>query len=235
MKIIAVIPCFNVGSSIIKLINKTLPHVHKIIIIDDCCPKKTGDIVNKFFKKKNKVIVLLNKRNLGVGGAVKKGYLYSLKIGCNYIVKLDGDGQMDPKHIPKFKQLAKIKKADYIKGNRFFKSKEIFKMSAIRFLGNIGISYFGKLSTGLWHIFDFSNGYTFIKSDVLKKINFKNVKNNFFFETDILFQLGINNAKVIDINIPARYTKIQSNLKVLKVSHYFFIYNLINFFKRFIR
>ena len=50
----AVIPCFNVGSSIIKLINKTLPHVNKIIIIDDCCPRKTGEIVNKFLKKKIK-------------------------------------------------------------------------------------------------------------------------------------------------------------------------------------
>ena len=235
MKIFAVIPCFNVGSSIIKLINKTLPHVDKIIIIDDCCPRKTGEIVNKFFKKKNKVIVLLNKKNLGVGGAVKRGYLYSLKIGCNYIVKLDGDGQMDPKHIPKFQKIARIKNADYVKGNRFFKSKEIFKMSAIRFLGNIGISYFGKLSTGLWHIFDFSNGYTFIKSDVLKKINFKNVKNNYFFETDILFQLGVIKAKVFDLNIPARYTKVQSNLNVLKVTHYFFLYNLINLFKRLVR
>ena len=77
MKIFAVIPCFNVGS-IIKLINKTLPHVDKIIIIDDCCPRKTGEIVTNFFKKK-KIIVLLNKKNLGVGGAVKRGYLYSLK------------------------------------------------------------------------------------------------------------------------------------------------------------
>ena len=91
------------------------------------------------------------------------------------------------------------------------------------------------MSTGLWHIFDFSNGYTFIKSDVLKKINFKNVKNNNFFEIDILFQLGVIKAKVFDLNIPARYTKVQSNLNVLKVTHYFFLYNLINLFKRLVR
>ena len=53
--------------------------------------------------------------------------MYSLKIGCNYVVKLDGDGQMDPKHIPKFQKIARIKNADYVKGNRFFKSKEILK------------------------------------------------------------------------------------------------------------
>ena len=69
--------------------------------------------------------------------------------------------------------------------------------------------------------FDFSNGYTFIKSDVLKKI-ILNVK-IIIFETDILFQLESLKAKVFDLNIPARYTKVQSNLNVLKATHYFFI------------
>lgn len=232
MKIVAVIPCFNVGSSVFKLINKTLFYVDKVIVVDDCCPKKTGKLVKEKFYYKKKVIVIENKKNLGVGGAVKKGYEYSLKLPCDYIVKLDGDGQMDPKYIRKFKYFAKIKKADYLKGNRFFKSKEIFKMSIIRFFGNLGISFLGKLSTGLWHIFDFSNGYTFIKKDILKKISLKKIKNNFFFETDILFYLGKINAKVYDVKIPARYTNIQSNLRIWKVSHYFFLYNLINFFRR---
>ena len=76
MKIFAVIPCFNVGSSVIKLINKTLPHVDKIIIIDDCCPRNTGEKVNKFFKKNNKVVVLLNKKNLGVGSNQKRIFVF---------------------------------------------------------------------------------------------------------------------------------------------------------------
>ena len=75
----------------------------------------------------------------------------------------------------------------------------------------------------------------FYQERCIKKKNFKNVKNNYFFETDILFQLGIIKAKVFDLNIPARYTKVQSNLSVLKVTHYFFLYNLINFFKRLVR
>ena len=79
MKIIAVIPCFNVGSSVFQLINKTLLHVDKVIVIDDCCPKNTGKLVKKKLYSKKKVVVIENKKNLGVGGAVKKGYEYSLK------------------------------------------------------------------------------------------------------------------------------------------------------------
>ena len=232
MKLVAVIPCFNVGKSVFRLIYKTLKYVDNVIVIDDCCPKKTGNLVKTKFKKNKKIIVLKNKKNLGVGGAVKKGYEYAAKLKCQYIVKLDGDGQMNPKYILKFKKFSKVSRADYLKGNRFFKSKEILKMSFIRLIGNIGISYLGKFSTGLWHIFDFSNGYTFISSKIIKKLKLNEIKNNYFFETDILFHLNQANAIVYDINIPAKYSNIKSNLKIWKIFHYFFFYNLTNFLKR---
>ena len=232
LKLIAVIPCFNVGRSVFDLIEKTLLYVDKIILVDDCCPVNTGSLVKNKFKNNKKIIVLENKQNLGVGGAVKRGYNHALKFNCEYIVKLDGDGQMNPKYILKFKKFAEYSNGDYIKGNRFFKSKEILKMPIIRLIGNIGISYLAKISTGLWHIFDFSNGYTFIKVKILKKLDLNQIKNNYFFETDILFHLNQVNAKVYDINIPAKYSKIKSNLKIWKIFHYFFFYNIKNLFKR---
>ena len=105
-------------------------------------------------------------------------------------------------------------------------------MSLLRFIGNIGLSILGKFSTGYWHIFDFTNGYTMIKTNILKKINLKKVKNNYFFETDLLYHLNLVNAKVYDIYIPAKYSSINSNLKIQKIFHYFFYYNILNFLKR---
>ena len=232
MKIFAVIPCFNVGKRVFALIKYTLNYVDKIIIIDDCCPLKTGRLVKTKFKKNNKIIVLNNKKNIGVGGAVKKGYRFAINKKSDYVVKLDGDDQMDPKYITKFKkQIVKLK-VDYLKGNRFFISKNLLKMSLLRFIGNIGLSILGKFSTGYWHIFDFTNGYTMIKTDTLRKIDLKKVKNNYFFETDLLYHLNLVNAKVHDIYIPAKYSSIKSNLKIYKTFHYFFYYNIENFFKR---
>ena len=232
MKLFAIIPCFNVGKRVFPLIKYTLNNVDKVIIIDDCCPLKTGKIVKKKFKNNNKVIVLKNKKNLGVGGAVKKGYKFAVKQKSDYVIKLDGDGQMDPKFIIKFKkQIIKLN-ADYLKGNRFFISKDLLKMSLLRFIGNVGVSILGKFSSGYWHIFDFTNGYTMIKTNILRKINLKKVKNNFFFETDLLYHLNLVNAKVYDIYIPAKYGIIKSNLKIQNIFHYFFYYNIMNFFKR---
>ena len=139
---------------------------------------------------------------------------------------------MDPKFINLFIKEAIDKKADYIKGNRFFFSKNILKMSLIRLIGNIGVSFLGKISTGYWNIFDFTNGYTMIKTDTLKKISLNDLKNNYFFETDILHHLGLLNAKVVDIKIPAKNSKVKSNLRIRKIFFYFFFYNMINFVKR---
>ena len=232
MKVFAVIPCFNIGKKVFPLINKTLKYVNKVIIVDDCCPLKTGDLVKTKFKNNRKVIIIKNKFNLGVGGAVKKGYAFSIKHKSNYVVKLDGDGQMDPKYIPSFEKKINKLDADYLKGNRFFISSDLIKMSIIRFIGNIGVSILGKFSTGYWHIFDFTNGYTMIKTKTLKKINLKKLKNNYFFETDILYHLKLVDAKVYDIYIPAKYSSIKSNLKIQKIFLYFFFYNIVNFLKR---
>ena len=160
MKIFAVIPCYNVGKYIINLVNQTLKHVDKVIIIDDCCPLKTSEFVEKEFMGNDKIYIIKNKKNLGVGGAVIEGYKYSIFHNPDFLVKLDGDGQMDPEYINLFLKKAINESADYVKGNRFFFSKDILNMSLIRIIGNIGVSFLGKISTGYWDIFDFTNGYT---------------------------------------------------------------------------
>ena len=44
--IAVVIPCFGVGGSILNVIGGTGPEVHKIYVVDDCCPDKTADLVD---------------------------------------------------------------------------------------------------------------------------------------------------------------------------------------------
>ena len=48
------------------------PQIDKIIIIDDCCPQKTGEYAKKNFNLK-KIIIIRNRKNLGIGGATVIG------------------------------------------------------------------------------------------------------------------------------------------------------------------
>lgn len=56
--------------------------------------------------------------NLGVGGAMRAGYLYAARCGYDYTVQLDADGQHDPKEIPALLSAAK-EEVDVVIGARF--------------------------------------------------------------------------------------------------------------------
>ena len=72
-----------------------------------------------------RVKVIEHAVNKGVGGAVMSGYQAAIADGVHVIVKIDGDGQMDPKLIPYFVAPILRGEADYSKGNRFFDLEKI--------------------------------------------------------------------------------------------------------------
>lgn len=67
-----------------------------------------------------------------VGGALKSGYRQAIEDGMEIVVKIDGDGQMDPQLIPLFTRPIMAGEADYSKGNRFYDLEKIRSMPAIR-------------------------------------------------------------------------------------------------------
>ena len=108
--------------------------------------------------------------NQGVGGAVLTGYRAAIDAGAEVIVKVDGDGQMDPALIPAFIAPILRGEADYTKGNRFFEIETVQQMPLIRLIGNAGLSFLTKLSSGYWNLFDPTNGYTAIEGTVAQQI-----------------------------------------------------------------
>ncbi|MDP1172010.1 glycosyltransferase, partial [Klebsiella pneumoniae] len=71
--------------------------------------------------KDPRVRVLFHTKNQGVGGAVSTAYGQAIKDGMDIVVKIDGDGQMNPKLLPLFVTPIIQGRADYTKGNRFFR------------------------------------------------------------------------------------------------------------------
>jgi dolichol-phosphate mannosyltransferase len=231
-KISIVIPCYKARSYVIDVINKVDSFVDNIYVIDDCCPEKTGDLVRTNCKDK-RVKVIQHSFNQGVGAAVMSGYKEAIKDGMDIIVKIDGDGQMDPALIINFIMPIINDNADYCKGNRFYDLEKISQMPGIRILGNSLLSLLNKFSSGYWDIFDPTNGYTAIHSNVLIKIPFQKISSRFFFETDMLFRLSTLRAVVLDIPMDAKYENENSNLKISKIFLEFLGKHLRNMFKRF--
>lgn len=226
-----VIPCYRVKSHISAVLSDIGPEVGRIYVVDDCCPESTGDFVYGNCQD-SRVTVITNHSNLGVGGAVLAGYRLAVKDGADIIVKIDGDGQMNPALIPKFVAPIIRRQADYTKGNRFYDLKNISRMPSTRLFGNALLSFMTKLSSGYWNIFDPTNGYTAINARMLPHLPLDQISNRYFFESDILFRLNTIRAVVLDIPMDACYGDEQSNLKILRVIPDFLYRHASNFFKR---
>jgi dolichol-phosphate mannosyltransferase len=233
-KISIVIPVYNVGDQIIGLIEKIPSFVDQIYVVDDKCPMNTGKKCEKLNHNNNKIKVLYNEKNLGVGGAVKFGYQESVKNNCELIVKIDGDNQMNPNEIKKLVDRL-LTGYDYVKGNRFLNKTEIINYPPVRFYGNIFLSFLSKLSTGYWNIFDTVNGFTCIKAKIVNKINLNEVDNGYFFETDLLFNLNLIKCRVADVPVTIKYFKDRKqNMSISKETIRFFYKNISRIKRRII-
>ena len=230
-RIAVVIPCFQVKKHILNVIGAIGPEVTKIYVIDDKCPEESGKFVMDNCQDP-RVTVSFNAVNLGVGGAVMAGYQAALKDDMHIVIKIDGDEQMDPALIPRFVQPIKDGRADYTKGNRFFNLDNVRSMPALRLFGNAVLSFLNKLSSGYWDIFDPTNGYTAIHTEVLRELPFDKVSQRYFFESDMLFRLNLLKAVVVDVPMDAKYGDEVSNLKVSKIVTEFLGKHARNFYKR---
>lgn len=229
--IAVVIPSYRVTRHILAVIAGIGPEVTRIYVVDDKCPDGSGKLVREKCQDK-RVVVIEHVENQGVGGAVMSGYQAAIAEGIDVIVKVDGDGQMDPALIPDFVSPILCGDADYTKGNRFFDLEQIRSMPTVRLFGNAILSLMTKLSSGYWDLFDPTNGFTAIHADAARHLPFNRISRRYFFETDMLFRLNTINAKVVDVPMDASYGDEVSNLKISKIVTEFLLKHARNFSKR---
>ena len=226
-----VIPSYRVCDQILGVVGGIGPEVDRIYVVDDCCPDGSGELVQARCDDL-RVTVLRHDENQGVGGAVITGYRAALADGMDIIVKVDGDGQMDPSLIPDFVAPIVAGEADYAKGNRFFNPEDVRDMPRGRLFGNGILSLMTKLSSGYWDLFDPMNGYTAIHADVAGHLPLAKISRGYFFETEMLCRLNTLRAVVVDLPMSAKYGDERSNLKVSRVAGEFLVKHVRFLFKR---
>jgi len=229
--IAVVIPSYKVTRHILDVIGRVGTECQRIYVVDDCCPEESGKLVETECKDP-RVRVIRHEQNLGVGGATLTGYRAAIADGADIIVKLDGDGQMDPALIPRLVQPIVSGEADYTKGNRFYDLEGLRPMPPMRLFGNAALSFLTKLSSGYWNLFDPTNGLTAIHAKVARALPFDKLSTRWFFESDMLFRLGILRAAVHDVPMQAVYKDEKSSLQIHRVLFVFAWKHIRNTIKR---
>ena len=194
---------------------KTMPEfVDHIVVVDDGSPDKTSEKAAE--NSDERVVILRHQENQGVGAAIVTGHKKAIELGAEFSVVMAGDGQMDPKYLISLLDAVTEQGYDYAKGNRFLKRGHTQGMPRIRVLGNILLSFLTKFASGYWNISDPQNGYTAIRTSILKELDLDHLARGYQFENDMLIHLNLANAMVKDIQIPAAYYGQWSKMKIYK-------------------
>lgn len=216
-RVTVVIPCFRVRQQILDVLARMGPEVARIFVVDDACPEGTADLVERDCRD-TRVVVVRHSENQGVGGALVTGYRAALGDGAEIVVKVDGDGQMDPAFIPTLIRSIVAGRADYAKGNRFYDLELLRAMPRVRLFGNALLSLVSKVASGYWDVMDPTNGYTAIHRTALAELPLDKLDRGYFFESDMLFRLYTIRAVVRDVPMPATYAGETSSLRIGRVA-----------------
>ncbi|NWF64705.1 MAG: glycosyltransferase family 2 protein [Chloroflexi bacterium] len=216
-KIAVVIPSYRTDKEIQAVLKGIPAFVRHIIVVDDASPDSSADLVSAAAKRDKRITLLRHAKNQGVGGAMITGFKKALEFGVEIVIKVDGDGQMDPHYIPALIMPLLTGEADYAKGNRFRDFSALQQMPLVRRIGNLGLSFLTKAATGYWNIFDPTNGYFDIRAEMLAQLPLDKLDPGYFFETSMLSRLYLLDAFVQDVTIPARYRGETSSLSIRRV------------------
>src|SRR5439155_1877457 len=113
-RVVIVIPAYNEKRSIITVIRglKQQGFV-RLIVVDDGSSDRTNELA-----RQEGVILLRHILNRGLGGALGTGINAALRLGAEFIVTFDADGQHDPHDVGRLLDPIENGEADVVIGSR---------------------------------------------------------------------------------------------------------------------
>jgi len=115
-KLLILIPAYNEAGAIggvVTEVKTVMPGV-PILVVDDCSADATVPLARAAGAR-----VLGLPHHLGLGGCVQAGYRLAFELGYQYVIRVDGDGQHDPRDIPKILAALEREDCEMVIGSRF--------------------------------------------------------------------------------------------------------------------
>jgi len=136
---IAIVPAHNeegaVGGVIAEL--RAFDPSLDVVVVDDGSHDRTAQVAAAAG-----AFVVRLPFNLGIGAAVQTGFKFALAGRYDEAVRLDGDGQHDPRELPKLIGPLERGEADIVVGSRFARGADEHRPALAR---RIGIVFFARL------------------------------------------------------------------------------------------
>lgn len=128
MRTLVIIPAYNEEEALPHTLAELRSHHPDldVVVISDGSLDGTADVA-----RTAGVTVLELPFNLGIGGALRTGFLYAVREGYDAAVQFDADGQHDPAHIKTLTD-ALANGADMVIGSRFAEASAHYEVGGTR-------------------------------------------------------------------------------------------------------
>lgn len=217
-----VIPARNEAGNIEQAVIRTpkLGSKTKLIFVEGHSKDNTREEIKRVIKKyKNKREILLVNQGKGVGkgDAVRKGFA---KATGDILIILDADLTVPPEELPKFYQVLRLQKGEYVQGSRLVYPME---KQAMRLLNIFGNKFFSLAFT--WFL-DQPIKDTLCGTKAIFKRDYEEIaKNRSYFgnfdpfgDFDLIFGASKLNLKIIEI--PVRYrARVYGETNISRFKH----------------
>lgn len=115
-ELMILIPAYNEEGAVggvVEEVRAAMPGV-PVLVVDDCSQDGTRSVARLAGAD-----VLSLPHHLGLGGCVQAGYRLAFELGYDFVIRVDGDGQHDPRDIPAILDALKTAGCEMVIGSRF--------------------------------------------------------------------------------------------------------------------
>jgi glycosyltransferase involved in cell wall biosynthesis len=204
-RIAVIIPAYNAGQTIDKLIDRVSRFVNTsdVVVIDDGSSDHTFETA-----RTTGAVIQKHDGNKGKGEALKTGFRYAQRRDYPAIITLDADLQHDPESIPGF-----VRKASGFSGIIIGTRKRNLKIMPVgRWLSNNLTSAIVSVLSGQ-SVRDSQSGYRLITAQVLRSVKLDSKK--YDLESEILIKARRKGFEIAEIPIGTIYAEGGSSINPL--------------------
>lgn len=210
-RIDVVVPAYNEEARIGRTVARMPDFVDSVWVIDDGSRDRTAECARA--AADSRVRVVSHEANRGVGAALVTGYRSAFSAGADVVAVMAGDDQMDPKDLEGLLLPVVQGAADFSKGNRLAHAEAFKRMPLTRWLGNHGLSWLTRLTTGL-RIHDSQCGYTALSKQASERIGLDDLWTGYGYPNDFLARAASAGLRVEETCVLPVYAGERSGVRL---------------------
>jgi glycosyltransferase involved in cell wall biosynthesis len=199
---IAVIPAWNEAATIAAVVSDVRTFVDSVLVVDDGSTDATSTLAQEAGAR-----IVRHRINRGYGAASVTGIAAALRMGAEYIVTIDADGQFLASDIPRLLQPLISGNADVVMGSRFgsgIVQNEAHGVTIQRRLRWLRLAaLITRWYTGV-AVTDPHNGFRACTRQAVEKFHF--IQDQMSFSSEFIEQVAKHRIRFREVPITVRYT-----------------------------